>query len=90
MKKEIMIQRFVMIRKYLSGILHTNIGDSEGMDSPVQVVSLFWFPQWQTLSQSSFINLDNSDASLFKVLHFVLDSQSNLVGGLRSADGFIH
>ena len=41
MKKEIMIQRFVMIRKYLSGILHTNIGDSEGMDSPVQVVSLF-------------------------------------------------
>jgi len=79
-----------MIPKYLSGVLDANIGDSEGMNGPVQVVSLLRFPQWQTLSQSSFINLDHSNASLFKVFYFVLDSQSNLIGGFRSAEGFIN
>lgn len=78
----------MLISKYLSGILDANIGDSEGMNGPVQVVSLLRFPQWQTLSQSSFINLDDSNASLFKVFYFVLDGQSNLIGGFRSADGF--
>lgn len=78
----------MVIQKYLSGILDANIGDSEGMNGPVQVISLLRFPQWQTLSQSSFIDLDDSNASLFEVFYFVLDGQSNLIGGFRSADGF--
>jgi hypothetical protein len=68
----------------LGGVLYATIGDPEGVDCPIQVKSLFGFSKRQTLSQSSLIDLDNSDAILLKILHFILNGQSNLVAGLKS------
>lgn len=65
----------------LGGVLDATVGDSEGVDGPVQVESVLGLPERQTFSQSSFVNLDNVNSSLLKILNFFVDGQSNLVAG---------
>nr|GMC95624.1 Uncharacterised protein [Ipomoea batatas] len=45
---------------------------------------MFCLPKRQTLSQSSFINLNDIDACLLQILYFILNCQSNLVAGFES------
>jgi len=71
-----------MARSYLGSVLDTNIGDTERVDSPLQVELMLRLPEWQTFSQGSLINLDNVDTSLLKVLDLILDGQSNLIACL--------
>ena len=68
----------------LSCVVDATVCDPERMHRPVQVESLLGLPERQTLSQSSLINLDNSDTVLLEILHFILNGQSNLVAGLES------
>ena len=68
----------------LGGILNTDVGDSEGVDSPVQVESMLGFAERQPLPQCSLIDLDHSNTGLLEVLHFILDCQGNLVTGFES------
>ena len=70
--------------KNLGSVLNTTVGDPEGVDSPVQVEIMLGLPKRQALSQSSLINLDDGNASLLEILHFVLDGQSNLIAGFKS------
>lgn len=69
----------------LGSVLDTTVGDSEGVDCPVQVESMLRFPKRQSFSQGSLINLNDVNACLLKILNFVLDGQSNLVAGFMSA-----
>lgn len=69
----------------LGSVLDTTVGDSEGVDCPVQVESMLRFPERQSFPQGSLINLNNVNACLLKILDFVLDGQSNLVAGFMSA-----
>lgn len=68
--------------KDLSSVLDTNVGDPEGVHSPIQVVGLLGLPKRQPFSQRSLVNLNDIDTSFLKILHFILDGQSNLVGSL--------
>jgi hypothetical protein len=43
----------------LGGVLDFTVGDSEGVDGPVQVESVLSLAEWQTFSQCSLIDLDN-------------------------------
>jgi hypothetical protein len=53
------LQNTIQTEIYLGGVLDATVGDSEGVNGPVQVESMLCLAEWQTFSQSSFINLDD-------------------------------
>lgn len=56
----------VIKANYLGGVLNTAVGDSEGVNSPVQVESMLRLAEWQTFSQSSLIDLDDLQRTIKK------------------------
>jgi hypothetical protein len=53
-------------KAYLGGVLDLAVGDSERVNSPVQVESVLSLAEWQTFSQSSLINLDDLQRIMMK------------------------
>lgn len=73
-----------MQHAHLGCVLNANIGDSEGVDSPVQIESMLGLPERQSFSQSCFVNLNDIDTCLLKIFHFILDGQCNLIASFKS------
>nr|GMD22989.1 Uncharacterised protein [Ipomoea batatas] len=67
----------------LSSVLDATVGYPERMHSPVQVESLLGLSKRQTLSQSSLIDLDSTNASLLQIFYLILDSQCNLITSFK-------
>ena len=83
-KKKRVVDLLGVKNENLSCVLNPNVRYPERVDSPIQVERLLRLSQRQTLSQCSFINLNDSDSGLLKILDLILNGQSNLVASLKS------
>lgn len=73
--------RVTEVRVDLGGVNDTGSSNSERLSSPVQVVgSLLTRSQWQTLSDSWLVDLNDSDTSSLQVLDLISQSQTQLQG----------
>ena len=69
------------VRVDLGRVLNTGGGETESLDSPVEVGSaLLAGAERETLTESRLINLDDIDASLLEVDDLIAESQTKLLG----------
>lgn len=74
------------VRVDLGGVLDTGNGETEGLDSPIQVsLTLLAGAERETLTESRLVDLDDVDASSLKVNDLVAEGKSKLL----SLDGLV-
>lgn len=78
--EEVLELRVAEVRVDLRGVLNTSSGQLEAVDGPAEVLlTLGARTKRQTLTESRLIDLDDVDASLFKVDNLVTDGKSELL-----------